>query len=152
MPYQQPSSCLASESEVSPCLFNNTLLGPDGGVGSGLGAARLLAVTFLGVAGRAQGLQVVLLVGIAEAPGGNVVDDQVLRGAAPGACFGQFGAQLLFVFGFEGRAHGAEELRVRQGPNTLAGWAVRKVKGAKGAGRSKGYQPGQEGSVCARNG
>ena len=56
------------------------------------------------VAGRAQGLQVVLLVGPAEAPGGDVIDGEVLRSAAPSAFLGKFGAQLFFAFGLEGRA------------------------------------------------
>ena len=85
-------------------------LGPDRRVGSGPGAVWLLAVAFLDVAGRAQGLQVVLFVGATEAPGDDVVDGEVLCGAAPGAFFGQFGAQLLFAIGFEGGAHGAEGL------------------------------------------
>ena len=59
----------------------------------------------MGIAGRAQGLQIVLLVGLAEAPGGDVVDGEVLRDAAPRAFLGKFGAQLFFAFGLEGRAH-----------------------------------------------
>ena len=78
-----------------------------------------------------------LLVGSAEAPGEDVVDGQVLRGAAPGALFGQFGAQLLFALGFEGGAHGAEGLRVRQGPNKVAGWAVGTATKGKGDDRCR---------------
>ena len=119
---------LGLPSEPLPAL--KPLLGPRGRVGSGLGSVQLFAVALLGVAGRAQGLQVVLLVGPAEAPGGDVVDGQVLRGAAPGAFLGEFGAQLLFVSGFEGRAHGADRPRVRREPN-------RKGNGTGGKGTLK---------------
>lgn len=63
---------LGLPAEPLPAL--DPSLGPDQQVGSERWMARLFAAALLGVAGRAQGLQIVLLVGPAEAPRGDVVD------------------------------------------------------------------------------